>query len=191
MTQERRDTDSETNFPDDAISEDVDELLTEIRRLHASGNTSCTFGRDQCESKLAYVGALCIIQIPYPPELIALATATAVFSKAFLETLGGRAGDGVANLPRRVQDLMRTCHRRKKERYDCLIGTQSHEAAARILITADLPDEARLALLDLDVAAEDLRGKLLWWDSTTAIWSPTRASTMGSKAKPQTPQGEG
>ena len=33
-----------------------------------------------------------------------------------------------------------------------------------MVVTDDLPDEARLALLDLDVTADDLRGKLLRWD---------------------------
>ena len=45
-------------------------------------------------------------------------------------------------------------------------------SAATIAITADLPDEARLALLDLDVTAADVRGKLLRWDDETFSWQP-------------------
>jgi hypothetical protein len=36
------------------------------------------------------------------PEGIALATATAIYSKAFLEALGKRSGDGVADLSKRL-----------------------------------------------------------------------------------------
>jgi hypothetical protein len=36
----------------------------------------------------------------------------------------------------------------------------------------DTPDEARLALLDLDVTAEELSGKVLRWDSSASAWRP-------------------
>jgi hypothetical protein len=84
-------------------------------------------------------------------EVGCLATA-AIYSKAFVEALAKRHADGVA-------DLVRTRVRRKGK-------------TATIAITADLPDEARLALLDLDVTADELRGKLVRWDSTTSTWRP-------------------
>jgi hypothetical protein len=46
-------------------------------------------------------------------------------------------------------------------------------ATAIIVVTEDTPDEARLALLDLDVTAPELRGKLLRWDETAGEWRPS------------------
>lgn len=39
------------------------------------------------------------------------------------------------------------------------------------MVTADLPDEARLALLDLDVTADDVCGKELRWDTASNTWT--------------------
>jgi hypothetical protein len=107
------------------------------------------------------------------PESAALAAAMAIFGKAFLETLGQRAGDGVANIPKQVHDLVSARKRRKGES-EVYLGTGSDEAAT-IAVTADTPDEARLALLDLDVTADELRGKLLRWDSDSSAWRPADA----------------
>jgi hypothetical protein len=108
----------------------------------------------------------------FTPEMIALATATAIFSKAFLETLGSRAGDGVANIPKHVADLVRKyIHRKNKSEYQ--VGVEGH-ASAIIVITEFLPDEARLALLDLDVAGDEVRGKTLRWDDAAAAWLPDK-----------------
>jgi hypothetical protein len=115
----------------------------------------------------------------FSPEMIALATATAIFSKSFLETLGKRVGDGVANLPKRVGDLVRT-YISKKGKPDESTPTLDEfhvgagEAAAIIVITEALPDEARLALLDLDVTGDEVRGRLLRWDATAGTWLPDK-----------------
>jgi hypothetical protein len=109
----------------------------------------------------------------YSPEAFALATAAAIFSKAFLETLGTRAGDSAANLPKRVRDLARRFHRRKDGGEEFHIGAGG--MSATVIVTEDLPDQARLALLDLDVTAEELRGKLLRWDSAASAWRPAES----------------
>lgn len=44
------------------------------------------------------------------------------------------------------------------------------EQAVKLVVTEGLPDEARLALLDLDVTAEELRGKELRWDAAAGEW---------------------
>jgi hypothetical protein len=41
----------------------------------------------------------------------------------------------------------------------------SDDATAVIAVAEDTPDEARLALLDLDVTADELRGRLLRWEA--------------------------
>ena len=88
--------------------------------------------------------------------------AAAVYSKAFVEALARRHADGVAN-------LVRTGVRRKGKPDETRIGVNDGSAAT-IAITADTPDEARLALLDLDVTADAVHGKLLRWDSSVSAW---------------------
>jgi hypothetical protein len=98
------------------------------------------------------------------PENLALATAAAIYAKTFLETLAKRHADA-------LEDLVETRVRRKGKPDEYRIGVEDGSAAT-IAITEDMPDEARLALLDLDVTANELRGKLLRWDSITSAWRP-------------------
>jgi hypothetical protein len=101
-------------------------------------------------------------------------TAVAIYSKAFLEALGSRTGEGVANLAARLGGFMRRRVRWKGgggSEFEYLIGPDDGSAAI-IVVTEDTPDEARLALLDLDVTAPELRGKELYWDPATGMWRP-------------------
>jgi hypothetical protein len=98
-------------------------------------------------------------------------TATTIFAKAFLESLGQHAANGFANLPRQVGDLIAKRIKRKGQPDEVQIGLD-HGSSAMIAITDETPDEARLALLDLDVTAEGLRGQILWWDSEALTWRP-------------------
>ena len=111
-------------------------------------------------------------------EMVAAGMAVAVFSKAFLETLGRRAGDGVADLPKRVGDLVRRRIRKNGKSVETHIGTGDDRVAV-IVVTDDLPDEARLALLDLDVTAPELRGKLLGWTRQRRRGSRSRQTRTG------------
>jgi hypothetical protein len=104
-------------------------------------------------------------------EQMALAFALGNFSSAFIGALGQRAADSAAKLPKRVGDLVRTRVRRKGKPDEYQVGV-GDGSTATIVITADLPDEARLALLDLDVTADELRGKLLRWDESVLAWRP-------------------
>jgi hypothetical protein len=113
-------------------------------------------------------------QVVVTPETVAIVTAVAIFSKAFLETLGHRTGEGVANLSKRVGDLVRARIKGRGEPDKYLIGLDGG-ATAIVVVTDDTPDEARLALLDLDVTAPDLRGKYLSWSRGAAAWLPTEA----------------
>jgi hypothetical protein len=98
------------------------------------------------------------------PENLALATAATIYAKTFLETLAKRHADA-------LEDLVETRIRRKGKPDEYRIGVDDGSAAT-IAITKDTPDEARLALLDLDVTADELRGKLLRWDSSASAWRP-------------------
>jgi hypothetical protein len=88
----------------------------------------------------------------------------AVYSKAFLETLAKRHADGLAELVNRR-------FRKNGKNTEAEIGLDGY-AAAKIAVTADMPDEARLALLDLDITDDAVRGKLLRWDSRASAWLP-------------------
>jgi hypothetical protein len=67
-----------------------------------------------------------------------------------------------------VHDLIRTRKLRKGKTEEVHLSVT--EDSATIVVTADLPDEARLALLDLHVGSEEFRGKLLRWDTATSTW---------------------
>jgi hypothetical protein len=97
-------------------------------------------------------------------EQMALTAAAAIYSKAFLEAVAKRHADGVVN-------VLRTRFGKKGEPDEYHIGVDGGSAAT-IAITADTPDEARLALLDLDVTTDEVRGKLLRWDSDKSTWRP-------------------
>ena len=106
------------------------------------------------------------------PEQMVLAFMVGNFSSAFIQALGQRAAGGAAKLPRRVADLACKYVRKKGRPDEVRIGVDGGSAAT-VIITAKTPDEARLALLDLDVTAPELRGKELRWDPTTAAWRPS------------------
>jgi len=81
-----------------------------------------------------------------------------------LETLGKNSADG-------LRESVRTRFRKNGMARELLVGPDDG-AAATLVITSDTPDEARLAVLDLDVTAEDVRGRFLQWDSETGTWRP-------------------
>jgi hypothetical protein len=72
----------------------------------------------------------------------------------------------MASLTKRFGELVRFRTRKGKAGY--LVGLEG--ATAIIIVTDDLPDEARLALIDLDVTAKDLRGKTFRWDNEATAW---------------------
>jgi len=91
------------------------------------------------------------------PELLVLLAAGAIYSKAFLETLAKHNAET-------LMEAVRRRFRKNGKNAELLVGP-GDDTAATLVITSDTPDEARLALLDLDVTAEDLCGQLLRWDS--------------------------
>jgi hypothetical protein len=98
------------------------------------------------------------------PEPWLLLGAAAIYAKTFLETLAKRHADA-------LEDLVEARVRRKGKPDEYRIGVDDGSAAT-IAITADMPDEARLALLDLDVTSDAVRGKVLRWDSSASAWRP-------------------
>jgi len=83
-----------------------------------------------------------------------------------LETLAKHNAEGFI-------EAVRTRFRKNGKATELLVGL-GDGAAATLVITSDTPDEARLAVLDLDVTAEDVRGQLLRWDAEAEARRPTR-----------------
>jgi hypothetical protein len=96
-------------------------------------------------------------------ELVLVGLALA-YSKTFVETLAKNNADWLS-------DAVGFRYRKSGKGREVLIGADNG-AAATLVITSDTPDEARLALLDLDVTADDLRGRNLRWDSQSKTWRP-------------------
>ncbi|MFI6048392.1 hypothetical protein ACIA8C_42740 [Nocardia sp. NPDC051321] len=90
-----------------------------------------------------------------------VAPAATIFGKAFLESLAGRAADGIADLPGLLRQRWFRQGRQASggEELAAVLDLENGSTAA-ILVTANLPDEARLALLDLDPTEPMLHGKI-------------------------------
>lgn len=97
----------------------------------------------------------------------------AVYSKAFLEALGAHTADTAASLPGRIRRRMLERGQARSHDTAAVLYLQGADAAA-ILVTPDLPDEARLALLDLDPTDPELRGRILAWNGERERWLPTQ-----------------
>jgi hypothetical protein len=141
VTDEHVDTGSKTTVPPDAAEPDENRARTDY----------------------AETGLRNWWRAPLPEEL-ALATALAVYSKAFLEAVARRHADGVT-------DRVSKWFRDKGKGIEAVISLPG-DASATVVVTADLPDEARLALLDLDVTSDKLHGKTLRWDGSASAWRP-------------------
>lgn len=98
------------------------------------------------------------------PEQLVLVAAIALYSKAFLETLAKHNAEGLI-------EAVRTRFRKNGKATELLVGPDDGKAAT-LIITSDTPDEARLAVLDLDITAEDVRGQHLRWDPEVESWRP-------------------
>jgi hypothetical protein len=151
MTDEQTDTESRT----------MDELTTTLDRSITELTVDELIA---LKEELKKRGVTLYNSLWASPEMVALLGAAAIYSKAFLETLAKRHADGVA-------DLVGKQFRKNGKTAEVEIGVDGGSVAT-IAVTADMPDEARLALLDLDVTANDLRGKVLRWNSSASAWRP-------------------
>ncbi|MFE9575403.1 hypothetical protein ACFYO1_03385 [Nocardia sp. NPDC006044] len=104
----------------------------------------------------------------------ALAPMVAIYGKALLESIAAHTADGVAQLPRRFRERrMPRGARVAGGGLSALVDVEDDQGVAAILVTEDLPDDARLALLDLDPTEPAVRGKILMWNNELRRWEPT------------------
>jgi len=105
-----------------------------------------------------------------PWEVVApLVAATGIYSKTFLETLAKHNAEA----------LLDAVHARviknKKGKTIAFLTAADGDEIAKFVVTGDLSDQARLALLDLEVVTEALRGKILRWDDDAKVWGTESA----------------
>jgi hypothetical protein len=93
-----------------------------------------------------------------------LSVLVGVYAKAYVETLAHHNAEALIK-------AVSSRSRKTGKTTEMLVGPEDG-SAARVVITPDTPDEARLNLLDLDVTADELRGKVLRWDEKAKAWHP-------------------
>jgi hypothetical protein len=86
---------------------------------------------------------------------------------AFCTELGKRLGGTAADWAARVH-----LRRRQDDPTKTVLVVEGDPVATVIEVDEDLPDEARLALLDLDVGNDVVRGHRLRWDAQARAWQP-------------------
>lgn len=141
----------DTVLDDDALNALLDRPLTQLT------------ADELMALKDAYAARGIRIYNSVPWEVVAaLMAAATVYSKAFLETLAKHHADA-------LNDAVRTRIRKNGKTRELLVGPEDGSAAT-LVVTSKTPDEARLAVLDLDVTADEVRGKSLRWDDDTMVW---------------------
>jgi hypothetical protein len=100
-------------------------------------------------------------------EMAGLMGTLVPFTTAFCTELGKRFGGTVADWTSRVR-----LHRASDQSAKAEIVVRTDDAFTVIELEEGVPDEARLALLDLNIEAEDIRGHRLRWDAALSAWAP-------------------
>jgi hypothetical protein len=155
------------------IGEDLEErrdpLDLDLGRNRSAGSATYRVEADELMALKADLkaGGIQIFNAVSPDELILAATAT-VYVKAFMENLGKNHAEA-------LNEAVRALHKKGKTK-ELLVGPDEG-AAAILVITGDTPDEARLAVLDLDVTAEDVRGQYPRRDREAYKWRPEAKGT--------------
>jgi hypothetical protein len=101
-------------------------------------------------------------------ETVIAAGTLGSFATAFCAELGRRLGGTLADWASRV-------HLRRRHSGSAmgdLYITGDDEVVSVVEFSVSLPDEAKLALLDLDVTSPPLRGRRLAWNAEAKAWVP-------------------
>jgi hypothetical protein len=93
-----------------------------------------------------------------------VAATLAPFVAAFCTELGKRLGDTVASRVRLI--------RKKKNPSKAVLLVPTGAITTVIELDDGLPEEARLALQDLDLRSDAIRGQRLCWNVETEAWLP-------------------
>jgi hypothetical protein len=113
------------------------------------------------------VGGDCAIGYTGAVEIAIAAGTLGPFVNAFCAELGKRFGGTVADWTSRVY-----LRRRRDDSKKADLVVEVNNGVTVVELEEGLTDEARLALLDLDIEAEAMRGQRLRWDTTAGVWVP-------------------
>jgi hypothetical protein len=104
---------------------------------------------------------------------MAIAVGSSTLS-AFVQSIAAELGRRtVESTSKKVHVFVTSIHRRwRKELVKVEITTEAQEVTTVLEFTNNLPDEARVALLDLDFTNPDLNGKKLHWNAKKGVWEP-------------------
>lgn len=94
------------------------------------------------------------------------------FAEAFASKLGERLGESAAAAASRIRLVRRNVSSTKEE-----LVVRQGTTQTIIVVSRTLTDEARLALIDLDVTADGIRGMTLQWDAESKTWRPAADRT--------------
>jgi hypothetical protein len=97
-----------------------------------------------------------------PPADVVLIAAATSYATVFTQTLAKHHAEALI-------EAVQTRFRRKDKTLELVVGT-GDDVAAAFIVTRDLSDEAKLAMLDVDVTSDELRGKFLRWDDKALAW---------------------
>lgn len=149
----------------------------------AAGTTGASGDSGEAGSKTTYethIGnvdnsAFAIGDNAVAESMLVLGMAAAIYSKAFLETVAKHHAETLIDA---VRTYARKSGKNGKPR-ELVVGPEDGVSAAKLVITADTPEEALDAVRVLDVTASELRGRELRWDKAAGAWLPVEADPDG------------
>ncbi|MEN3308890.1 MAG: hypothetical protein V7603_5092 [Micromonosporaceae bacterium] len=94
-------------------------------------------------------------------------------AEAFAQKLGEHLGESAIAAARRIRRRRARYDDQSTPLWDCLT-IDGAKGARTVIMIDDFPDEARLALIDLDVTADGIRGWTLQWDPDAGAWRHSR-----------------
>lgn len=122
--------------------------------------------------------------------VVATTTAVVPYVQAIATELGKRTVEVAPKAYRGISCRLRFRGRGSKALVEAAeIEVRLDSVVTTVVLTKELPDEARLMLLDLDLTSDEFRGKALRWDSTAGAWLPftlrSRRRWLKRKSQPR------
>ena len=91
------------------------------------------------------------------------------FAEAFAAKLGERLGESTAHAVSRIRLFTRR-HDDRAEPSGGMLAVRTAAEQTIVVLPADLTDDARLALVDIDPTVDEVRGAVLRWDPVAGAW---------------------
>lgn len=105
------------------------------------------------------------------PAEIVLVAGAASYATMFVQTLAKHHAEALIN-------AVQTRFRRKDKTLELVVGCG--DDAAAFIVTGDLTDDAKLAMLEMDVTSDDVRGRLLRWNQASMAWRSDKTGTSSA-----------